>query len=106
MKVKVWTIFCGFSNATKPNNVHTENVNYTFLTGIVLAHLESVGATIVRSTGIYGGTQEAGATVTVIDDGTCPDVERRILDVATGYKELANQNEVWVTEEIKNLYKL
>ena len=106
MKVTVWTILCGFSNGTKPNGIYTEKVNSSLLHELVQKHMQDIGATVLPSVGFYGGTEEAGASVIIIDDGTAKDVKRQVEHLANEYRRLANQVEVWITQETKVLHKI
>jgi hypothetical protein len=63
------------------------------------------GYTVTFSTGYYGGQREAGATVVVIDESslTASGTQLALTDACNRYKELAHQEQVWITVRDESL---
>lgn len=94
----VYTIYAGFNG---PNGVQS-NRETLFR---ILAECGLNGYTVIEGTGMYNGVPEPGASVILIAPNERDDehIREHVAAVANEYKDLALQEEVWVTRRQEDL---
>lgn len=94
----VYTIYVGFNG---PRGVeYNRDLLFHVLAGCGLN-----GYTVIEGTGMYNGIPEPGASVILIAPNERDDehIREHVAAVANEYKDLAQQEEVWVTRRQEDL---